>query len=190
MTTTKWLFLLFVAIVVVQRAYETNYSRRATRGEKKMNWSLPAFFILHVGIIAGMTVECFLLRADTMNLAVSAVGLVLFFGAMWLRLVAIRTLGRFWSLHVEVREGHRLVREGVYNYMRHPVYSAIILEFIGMNLVANAWWALLATVALYFPLLGLRLVQEERVLTEKFGDDYQRYRREVRAIVPIRPRAI
>jgi len=188
MTTTKWLFVAFVVVVVIERALETNFSRKAARGQKKMNWSLPAFFILHVGIITGMTVE-FFLKGAVVNVWVSMAGLVMFAAAMWLRLVAIRTLDRFWSLDVEIREGHKLIRHGVYGYMRHPVYSAIILEFIGMNLVANSYWTLLATVALYFPLLGLRLVQEEEALIEKFGEDYRRYRQEVRAIVPIRFRA-
>lgn len=188
MTTTKWLFVVFVLIVVVERALETNFSRKALRGQKHMSWSLPAFFVLHVGIIAGMTVE-FFAKGGTVNVAISVVGLAMFAGAMWLRLVAIRTLDKFWSLDVEIREGHKLVRHGVYAYMRHPVYSAIILEFVGMNLVANAYWTLLATVLLYFPLLGVRLVQEEKVLIEKFGDDYRRYREEVRAVVPIRCKA-
>ncbi len=189
MTTTKWLFVVFVVVVVVERLLETNFSRKAMRGQKHMNWSLPAFFVLHVGLIAGMTAEFFLVRGDRVNPWVSLAGLAVFAAAMGLRLVAIRTLGKFWSLDVEIREGHKLVREGVYGYMRHPVYSAIILEFVGMNLVANAWWTLLATLILYFPLLGLRLLQEEKVLVEKFGEDYRRYRLEVRALVPIRPRA-
>src|SRR5690349_11320306 len=136
MTTTKWLFVAFVVVVVIERALETNFSRKATRGQKKMNWSLPAFFVLHVGIITGMTVEFFTLNRGIVNVWVSLAGLVMFTLAMWLRLVAIRTLDKFWSLDVEIREGHKLIRNGVYGYMRHPVYSAIILEFIGMNLVA------------------------------------------------------
>lgn len=188
MTTTKWLFIVFVVVVIVERALETNFSRKAMRGQKHMSWSLPAFFLLHAGIITGMTVE-FFVKGGTVNVAVSLVGLALFAAAMVLRLVAIRTLDKFWSLDVEIREGHKLVRHGVYGFMRHPVYAAIILEFVGMNLVANAYWTLLATLLLYFPLLGVRLVQEEKVLVEKFGDDYRRYRHEVRALVPIRSKA-
>jgi protein-S-isoprenylcysteine O-methyltransferase Ste14 len=189
MTTTKWLFIVFVAVVIVERALETNFSRNAMRGQKHMAWSLLAFFILHVGIITGMTVEFFVRNQGVVNVAISLVGLAMFAAAMVLRLVAIRTLDKFWSLDVEIREGHKLVRHGVYGYMRHPVYAAIILEFVGMNLVANAYWTLLATLLLYFPLLGVRLMQEEKVLIEKFGEDYRRYRQEVRALVPIRSKA-
>jgi protein-S-isoprenylcysteine O-methyltransferase Ste14 len=135
-----------------------------------------------------MTTE-FFLKGGTINPWISAAGLALFAVAMWVRLVAMRTLGRFWSLHVELREGHQLIREGIYSYIRHPVYAAIVLEFLGMNLVANAYWTLLATFVLYFPLLALRLVQEEQALVEKLGEDYLRYRREVPALWPFRSRA-
>src|SRR5689334_15385811 len=115
MTTTKWLFVAFVVVVVIERALETNFSRKAVRGQKKMNWSLPAFFILHIGIITGMTVE-FFVKGVVVNVWVSFVGLAMFAASMWLRLVAIRTLDKFWSLDVEIREGHKLIRHGVYAY--------------------------------------------------------------------------
>jgi protein-S-isoprenylcysteine O-methyltransferase Ste14 len=52
-----------------------------------------------------------------------------------LRLWSYRTLGRFFTFQLSIREDHRLVTHGPYAYVRHPGYSAIILVFFGGALV-------------------------------------------------------
>ena len=44
---------------------------------------------------------------------------------------ARRHLGRDWSSSVQVKEGHRLVRTGPYRWVRHPIYSGLLLAFLG-----------------------------------------------------------
>ena len=66
----------------------------------------------------------------------------LFVAANVIRVMAIRALGRFWSLHVEIREPHQFVQDGPYRIVRHPVYSSFVIEHIAIPLVGNAWWSL------------------------------------------------
>ncbi|MBI5394433.1 MAG: isoprenylcysteine carboxylmethyltransferase family protein [Verrucomicrobia bacterium] len=183
MTTTAWLFIGFMAFVVVERMWEMGASRRAMRGQTKQGWSLRAFFILHNLIMAAVVVEFFWVPR-AVNGWVTGAGLVLFVAALVLRNVAIRTLGKFWSLQVEIRPGHELIREGPYRFVRHPAYSAIVMEFIAIPLVGNCYWSLALVFLLYFPLLAARIAGEERALVEKLGDAYVRYAQEVPALVP------
>jgi len=41
---------------------------------------------------------------------------------MLLRISAIRTLGELWSYRIEIKEGHKLVKSGIYKYLKHPAY--------------------------------------------------------------------
>jgi protein-S-isoprenylcysteine O-methyltransferase Ste14 len=175
----------FLVFAVAERLYERRFSVQAKRGEVKMLWSYVAFHILHSLIYLATGLEYFFLRRPVI-IPLVVLGLVLFAGSLALRLVAIRTLGRYWSLNLEIRGDHRLIREGVYRYMRHPAYSAIMLEVISIPLVGNAWWTMVLSVGVYIPLLLARWWREEREMIAKFGTEYEEYRQHVCAFIPLR----
>lgn len=183
MTVTTWVAGVFLVLVSVQRLTET-FARRGTMpGQRQMGWSFYALFALHSIIIIGSYAELLATRR-TLVVGWCVVGLLLYLASLLLRNVAIRTLGKFWSLHVEIRQQHQLVRVGVYDVVRHPAYAAILLEVLSIPLTVNAWWTMLFAATTYVPLLVLRFRFEERALVEKFGDVYRRYQTEVGAIVP------
>ena len=93
-------------------------------------------------------------------------------------------LGKFWSLHIEIREQHQFVRSGIYGSIRHPAYLSFVLEHIAVPLAGNAWWALAVTVVVYVPVLLWRWHTEELALCAKFGESYRAYQREVGAWWP------
>jgi protein-S-isoprenylcysteine O-methyltransferase Ste14 len=188
MNATAWGVVIFLALVGLQRLLETFKRRGTVPGQREMQWSFYAFFTLHTLILVGALVEYLVVRPQ-LSVVWSAIGLVMFATSLIVRNVAIRTLGRFWSLQVEIRSEHQLVREGIYNVVRHPAYAAITLEVLSIPLTVNAWWTLLFAALTYVPLLLLRLRYEERALVGKFGDAYRVYQREVGALVP-RPSAL
>lgn len=182
----RLIFTAFMVFVITERILETRASTRALRGEKAENWSLPLLFVLHCLVLAAVILE-FSLSNKPLQLWVSGTGLTLFFTALVLRLWSLRTLGRYWSLHVEIRPDQRLITEGPYRLMRHPAYMAIILEFVGIPLVGNCYLSLLAVFVLYFPVLALRIMIEEKALIKKFGQAYIEYKNQTGALLPSRP---
>jgi protein-S-isoprenylcysteine O-methyltransferase Ste14 len=183
MSGSTWAVVVFLALVSVQRLYET-YARRPTLpGERKMRWSHYAFAGLHVLIFGGALVEHLALRRSLV-VGWTSLGLLLYLASLLLRNIAIRTLGKFWSLHIEIRPEHQLVRQGIYNVIRHPAYAAIVLEVLAVPLTVNAWWTMLFAAVSYVPLLLVRLRREEQALVEKLGDAYRQYQRDVGALLP------
>ena len=65
--------------------------------------------------------------------------------AVWAR----RHLGRNWSSNVVVKENHALIRTGPYSRVRHPIYTGIILAFVGMGIYVGEWRGLLAAVLVF-----------------------------------------
>ena len=177
------LFTAFMVVVVVWRVWETFRKQGSERGRTSMHWSFYALFAVSCLVFGGTIVEfVFLPRPHSVGLI--GVGIVLFVVSNVLRVAAIRALGRFWSLHIEIREQHQFVREGPYRHVRHPAYLAFILEHIAVPLAGSAWFSLGITLVLYVPMILWRIRCEDRALIEKFGDSYRRYRQEVGALVP------
>ncbi len=92
-------------------------------------------------------------------------------------------LGAYWSSMVEIKVGHQLIRTGPYRFVRNPMYTGILVAFVGAALAIGE---LLAFVALGIGIVSIlvKIKAEEEILTEKFGEEYLTYKREVRALIP------
>ena len=99
--------------------------------------------------------------------------------AIWARVV----LGANWSGVVTVKEAHVLVRRGPYRIMRDPIYTGILTAVAGTALTSGSVHSLLALPVLSFG-FWLKTLTEEHFMVAEFGEDYLRYRHEVRALVP------
>jgi len=99
--------------------------------------------------------------------------------AIWARNV----LGRNWSGIVTLKQDHELIRSGPYRYVRHPIYTGLLIAFAGSAIARGEWRGLLA-LAIAFAALWRKLKLEEQWMIETFGDAYRRYRDEVRALIP------
>src|SRR5207248_953925 len=102
-------------------------------------------------------------------------GTVLMASALWLFWRSHADLGANWSITLEVRKGHELIKHGVYRRIRHPMYAAIFLFSIAQGLLLQSWlagWAGLVTVA---PLYLVRTPREEKMMCEFFGESYRDY---------------
>ena len=108
--------------------------------------------------------------------ALTAVGLLF---AVWAR----RYLGANWSATVTIKEGHELIVGGPYALVRHPIYTGLLLAFVGSTMAIGEWRGVLA-VALASAALWRKLRLEERWMRQQFGDAYRAYCRHVAALVP------
>ncbi len=92
-------------------------------------------------------------------------------------------LGTYWSGHVTLKPGHRLIRTGPYAIVRHPIYTGLLLAFAGSAVAVDRVAGILSIgILLYATIPKIHL--EEQWLTEEFGEEYQRYRNEVKMLVP------
>jgi protein-S-isoprenylcysteine O-methyltransferase Ste14 len=111
-------------------------------------------------------------------------GTGIYSAALWLFWRAHRDLGVNWSITLTIREQHRLVTEGVYAAIRHPMYASFWLMALGQALLLPNWIAgpagLVGIAILYF----LRVDAEERMMIETFGDPYRAYMARTKRIVP------
>ncbi len=96
---------------------------------------------------------------------------------------ARQVLGENWSVAVQLKRGHELIERGPYRWVRHPIYSGLLLAFLGTAVLIGELRGLLALVIVAVS-FWFKLRLEERWLGEQFGAAYADYRRRVKALVP------
>jgi len=94
-------------------------------------------------------------------------------------------LGRNWSISLDVREQHTLVTEGVYRYVRHPMYTAFWLWAVAQALLLPNWVGGFAGLVGFGILFFGRVAREERMMLESFGDEYRAYMSRTYRIIPL-----
>ena len=104
--------------------------------------------------------------------------------ALWVFRRSHVDLGRNWSISLEVREQHVLVKTGVYRLIRHPMYSSFFLLGVAQMMLLPNWFAGLAGIAGAGILFAFRVRREEHMMLESFGDDYRAYMAHTKRIVP------
>jgi len=173
-----WFFSIGIFAHVSYRMWETFYTSKEREPHKfEGDWTLAVGTLAYIGLCFLIVFEFFLIpRARS-------VGIVMFGGFLYLLAARLRfwgelTLGSQWAVHVvgNVKTSRtKLLKIGPYKYIRHPIYFGILLEEIALPLLANTFFSLGCTLLVNIPLLLIRLVSEEKVSSERFGNEYKVY---------------
>lgn len=117
--------------------------------------------------------------------AVSVIfGALLFAFSLYLFRKTHKALGKMWSHSLDLREGHKLVTKGIYEKVRHPMYSAFWLWAVAPPFLLANWLAGLAGIVGFGTLYFLRVGREEAMMEAQFGNDYREYSKRTARIIP------
>lgn len=103
---------------------------------------------------------------------------------LWLFYRSHADLGTNWSVTLELRKEHRLITQGVYRAIRHPMYSALLLYGVGQALVVPNWVAGVLNLIAFAILFTLRVGAEEKMMAEQFGEEYAAYSARTKRLIP------
>ena len=116
---------------------------------------------------------------------VAWLGVVLLLLGIPMRVWALVTLGRFFTMPITLREDHRIVRDGPYRYLRHPAYTAGLLMGVGMALILATPVGIGVSIAALLAAYVYRIHREEQILISRFGDAYRDYSARTWRLVPM-----
>jgi protein-S-isoprenylcysteine O-methyltransferase len=112
------------------------------------------------------------------------IALVLFAIGIALRWWAIVTLGRFFTIDVQIARDHELVERGPFRVVRHPSYTGVLLAFVGFAFSLANWAAMLVILLPITAAFVRRMNVEEQALTNALGERYRSYMRRTKRLVP------
>ena len=182
----KILFLALFILVLIVRAYFGIKQRRAGRS----SWSVsgeavaregrlslilrPMMFLLMLSLVVLYIIEpscssgLFLPIPSIIRCGGVLLGIINILLLIWVH----RTLGLQWSTTLQFKEGHALITDGPYKFIRHPMYTALSLFFIGLSIVSSflPFFVLVVLTILFF----VRIVErEDLMMIEQFGEEYR-----------------
>jgi protein-S-isoprenylcysteine O-methyltransferase Ste14 len=99
--------------------------------------------------------------------------------AIWAR----RRLGRNWSDKVVLKVDHELIRNGPYRYLRHPIYTGVLLAVAGTALTIGEWRGVAALILVgtnYY----IKATREEEILAANFGEAFAEHKRRTGFFLP------
>ena len=100
-------------------------------------------------------------------------------GAIWSR----RTLANNWSSEVVFKERHELVERGPYRFIRHPIYTSLLLMALGTALASGRPITLVGFL-LIIAGLCVKIKQEEELMLRHFPAQYAAYKSRAKALIP------
>ena len=193
--STSFEGILFVALVLLWiRSEVVSVRRNPWRGRgdgaEGRKGGMPknrgSNLLLRISLYGSIIVTFLLAGSNTTRLPQSFfyVGTVLMAVGILVRQWAISTLGRFFDLNLGVQQGQSVVDRGPYHLVRHPSYLGLSLTAIGIGVALRSWGGVLVILVLFGVALWYRMRVEEELLVSELGDDYIRYMRRTKRLIP------
>jgi len=167
MVTSRALYLGFLLLLAAERLFEVALSRRnaarafARGGRESGRAHFPPMVALHAAFLLSCAIES-AVRPFLGTLGWIALGAALC--AQVLRYWAVVSLGDRWNVRVIVVPGDEPVQRGPYRFVRHPNYTAVVLEMLAVPLVHGCWMTAVVFSVLHAVLLRIRIRDEEAAL--------------------------
>ena len=171
---SSWGLLLLIALLL-QILFED-------KPKKKAGFITNLLVITPFVVVFGLFYVRFYFGTYESTLTSRIVGTVIVILGMIGYILSLFSLRRNWSISASVKEGHKLVKSGPYKFVRHPMYSSMIVIVLGSGLLLSNYMMIL-----FIPVVSIvyyiRARKEEELLRGEFPE-YERYARETRMLIP------
>lgn len=174
-----------VAGILIIKLRQARYAKRAVALPR--SWrdlcTVPEPYLLGVTTLVLRLLHRTPADPSPARLAQAAVGALLALLAIGLMLWALRAFPSVSTGHYILPE-HRVVSQGPYALVRHPLYLAAYLVWLAVAIGFGSLVALALTVAYVIPGYWIYMRAEEEMLLAHLGDAYARYQRQVGMLLP------
>ncbi len=187
---TLFRVILGIALVVFFciRVYFQKQAKRVERVARCHERRDRFFYNLLLGSYLLMFLYVFTPWLDFAHIPLPAwvrwIGALITGSGIWLFTWSHQTLGANWSGVLEISKGHRMVIEGPYRYVRHPMYSAFFIFGLGILLQTANWFIGVPHLGAVVWMYLTRVASEEAMMIEHFGDAYRQYMTMTRRLLP------
>lgn len=145
-------------------------------------------WMLWLAAIASVTVASLISLYS--NLAITSNEILFYFpptimmAGIIFRFIAVRQLGKFFTVDVVLQKDHQLIQSGLYKYLRHPSYTGALITFTGFGLSLNHWISFFLVFLSALISFNIRMTLEENALISLFGDSYYEYKKRTWRVFP------
>ena len=187
--TFEILFLVFFVAGCIVRALGIAKGKKWWRKKEEIvedrgTWADRIF--LFFGFLGMQVIPLIYILSSWLNFAdyglpaelsriLGGMGCVVFAAALWVLWRSHVDLGRNFAPDLKLREEHKLITDGIFRTIRHPMYAAHWLWAVAQAMLLQNWIAGLSMLVAHWPLYSSRVTQEEYMMCDRFGDEYRDY---------------
>jgi len=172
-------WLTFFVVWIVAAFWTKRTAERAGWGSRWWIWlALAAFMLVRRRTVPFSSDQILWHAPPIVGVVADVITGVGLFIALWARM----SLGTNWSGTVVFKERHELIERGPYRFVRHPIYTGVLLMMLGSVML----WSTVGAVIVFVVSAGglsVKAWHEERWLTKHFPEAYPRYRARVQAAI-------
>lgn len=176
----------FILWAVFERGFSL-FHQQQDKGQKQAQGSYWLISACWYGVILFSVLDVWNLKwtiFGTPLWILRGLGTFLITSGLVIRFLARLALGKQYSVHVETSDSHQLIRMGIYKVIRHPAYLGLLCLLLGIPLSMGSWGAIFLAVAGGIPAIVYRISAEEKLLIERFGNQYKQYKENTRRLLP------
>lgn len=183
---TYWLGMV---VQIIVRAPYRKMTKDAAKIEQRLSTServLPGLLTLGMGLLPLIySLTDWLSFADyRLPVWLGWFGVFVLFCSLYVYTRSHIDLKAGWSPTLEIYQNHVLITDGIYRYIRHPMYASEWLWAVAQILLLQNWLAGPAGLLCFIPFYFLRVPAEEKMMLEAFGDRYRDYMQTTGRVFP------
>lgn len=165
------------------KAKVVNVEKRPKTYLQKLPLNISALIVI-LEILAVFEIGTLNTEALEKFTVIRIAGLLMFIVFSWLQTLSYKKLGEYYSPEIAVFKSHKLVTDGFYKSIRHPQYLFQILSDFGAGLATLSFLVSPMVIFILMPLFILRAKYEEKLLSEKFKDEWIEYKKRSGFLLP------
>jgi protein-S-isoprenylcysteine O-methyltransferase Ste14 len=175
-----WLFWLIFWLLAARR---TAANRRMETLLTGASYRIPLVLGIILMVVPRSPLPLLNLTLWPLTPPIVAAGVVLTAAGLAFAVWARVHLGKYWSGRVTLKVDHRVIQTGPYAWVRHPIYSGLLLALLGTTITLSTLHASIGFVLMFISFVR-KLQIEENWLRSHFGEEYERYQKRVKALIP------
>jgi len=187
METNTILFIALIACILLNNYIGLYISRK--HGAKIPWWPSIiksrdyTFYLIYICYIALFVNAIISILKEEYIFSLTLLGFIPILLSTYINFIARRDLARYWSPFATSGKEQKIIRDGIYSKVRHPIYLSGLILSLGFTLIAGNLYGLLFLI-LSLVAFVTRIKKEERELITKFGEEYEEYAKETPLLIP------
>lgn len=190
-TTEYYAFHVLLLLLVISEVYIFCYTHSGVEKNKNTDKDLGTKWLLYINFTICIIISflCVSQRAPVFIKKVmlpqffTEIGLLFMIGGVCVRIGAVLTLKKAFTLNVQVRKEQKLVTYGMYKIVRHSAYTGSICSLLGISMALRNIFATVIVFLLSLICYQIRITVEEKVLIKNF-EKYQSYKEHTYKLFP------
>ena len=180
-------FIEFLVAVVIRKIFTAKHRKMDFAVDRKS----PGDVVLLTLDGIGMTIPIIYVFSTWLDFAdynapdwVGWIGAGLFAFAIWILYRSHADLGKNWTPVLAIQKEHSLVTNGIYKYIRHPMYASHLLWAVAQILILHNLIAGFSFIVVMVPHYLFRVGTEEKMMIDQFGSAYEVYMKKTGRVLP------